>query len=645
MAQTTDDTISLDILAGAKAHEAFAAIPDAAEEPGRTALLQIAQRIGRTRRPGEVSDIPAGVTYFTQFLVHDLDFRGTAEADGGPRLDLALIYGDGPRHDAFAYQVPHHAGEPRSLLRVGRTRPTQTSPAWGAARDLPRIACPHLDTGGADLRTEVLVPNTLSDSNLILGQIQVAWTLLHNSLVSRPGGSTDRSAERFEAARRVARHVYRSAVINDVLGTWLLPSLRPRYLRALPDRLGSGPLRRLPAVFQHAVARLGHGLVREIYALNPEREVEGLRSVIRHTSLSRPGEMPLTEDWLVDFSRFFDIGGRTAQRARRLGPHIARPFGLGGGVGLDAPSRTDGLVLRDLVACTRPGMPSVRALLARISAARSGLLEGCFAQDEVRWQAALAEWLGAAEVEPGMARALSADPPLTLFLMLEAEADAAGQSLGALGSILMAETLAAALPDPAPAPDLARAEAEVFHGPAPASMAELIVFLQRHYQFADGARLHPAEARRSAAFPKTPTKPTEVPMLDDRTASGPAAGLVEVADYIELGRVVADWTRYPETRPTTVKELAAQLDGIAQVPESFREIQFVEGKSDVLVIRLPERQLLEQTMSRIDSLLVEDRYMLPKFYDDIYSRHFGPQMSALDTFLARVGDYTIAQCR
>jgi hypothetical protein len=44
----------------------------------------------------------------------------------------------------------------------------------------------------------------------------------------------------------------------------------------------------------------------------------------------------------------------------------------------------------------------------------------------------------------------------------------------------------------------------------------------------------------------------------------------------------------------------------------------------------------------MDTPLVGERYMLPKFYDDIYHKHFGPVMTPLDTFLARLGDYTIA---
>lgn len=653
------------ILADAERDEAFAAIADPEAGEGREALRKIAAKIGRTRRPGVLSDIPAGATYLAQFAAHDLDLRGREDVSGAPRLDLALIYGDGPKHDAFAYQVPEAPGEARRMLRMGRARPTGDSPAWGAARDLPRAGCPHLDAHGVDAKSEVLIPNSFSDSNLLLGQVQTVWALLHNAVVQRLGESGAAGTEAFETARRITRHVYRCALIEDVLGGWLLPALRDRYVKPAPDRLSGAPLAAMPRAFLSGVARLGHGLVREIYELNDQRSLEGLRGLIRHTSTGRPGDMPLTEDWLVDFARFFDMDDRKAQRARGLGPHVARPFALGGGVGLDAPTPSDGLVLRDLIACTRVGaptlgrMPSVRALLRRIDAAAPGLLEGCFAQDESRWTKAVADWLARVGIDEATGKplvpdagldettrkALALDPPLTLFLMLEAEADANGATLGALGSVLLAETLTGALPDAAGAEDLSAARDRVFLGPVPSRTAEVIRFLQRHYQFAEGARLHPAESDRKDPKPRSSNRTLEATMLDTQTPTTATAGLVEVADYIELGRLVVDWTRNEDARPATVAELAAQLDGIAKVPETFKEVRFVEGKSDVLVIRLPERTVTDQTMATVESLLVSEPYMLPKFYDDIYHKHFGPVMSPLDIFLARVGDYTIAQCR
>jgi hypothetical protein len=82
-------------------------------------------------------------------------------------------------------------------------------------------------------------------------------------------------------------------------------------------------------------------------------------------------------------------------------------------------------------------------------------------------------------------------------------------------------------------------------------------------------------------------------MFDNQTPR-PPAGLVEVTDYIELGRLVADWTRDKDARPRSVDELAAQLDGIAHVPDSFKAVKFVESEPEVLVIRLPEKELTEK---------------------------------------------------
>lgn len=639
--------------------EAFAAIadPDDPTGEGRKALLAIAAKIGRFDRdakPGRVSGIPAGVTYLTQFATHDLDLRGREDEAGRPQLDLSLIYGDGPRHDPFAYQVPQGPGEPRSLLRIGRARPAWNSPAWGAARDLPRASCPHLDAHGIEARSEVLIPNAFSDSNLILGQVQTLWALLHNAIAAGLAERGVQPGTAFETAARVTRHVYRSALINDVLGAWLSPKVRDRYVRPTPRPLSQAGLSGLPRAFMTGVARIGHALVRDVYALNEQRPFEGLRNLVRHTSAGRPTDMPLTEDWLLDFSFFFDLGDGKVQHARAIGPHLARPFGLGGGVRLDHPTPSDGLVLRDLVACTRGAaplqgaMPSVRTLLARIETAAPGTLKGCLAQDENRWRRRIADWLDDVPMPEALKKALAGDPPLTLFLMIEAEEDEDGACLGALGSILLAETLVAGLPAPASPEDISLARDAAFQGPTPDRMSELVRFLQRHYRFPDGARLHAEPGRTIPASSKR--KPPEKTMLDDQNAAQNAAmpsRLFEVADYIELGKLVADWTQNEKSRPDDIDELRRQLDGIARVPDNFKKVKFVEGKSDVLVIRLPEKELMAATQRELEgaSSMTQPPYKLPKFYDDIYHRHFGPEMTSLDIFLARMGDYTIARCQ
>lgn len=634
------EPISPNLFGATLPSERFAGLDPATAE-GRAELEAIAAKIAATRRPGAKSDIPAGVTYLTQFVVLDLDFPTREAAAGGPLLDLGLIYGDGPTHDACCYQVPFQSGLGRHLLRLGRTRPTASSPAWGATRDLPRTSCPNLDARPVESRSEVLVPNSLSDSNLLLGQVQVVWALLHNAIAATLA-DVHRPELAFDLARRVNRRIYREVVRRDVLGNWLLPALRGRYAQPMP----TAAIRRAPVEFMAGVGRLGHGLVREIYTLNAQTQVAGLRSLLRHTSTGRPFEMPLTEDWLVDFSGFFAIAERAPQRARALGPHVARPFANDpADPGSGSPET---LVDRDLLATTTSGVRSVRSLIRRAAAADPQLFDGRFAGDERRWQGALARWLTEAGLSSEAVGRLAQDPPLTLFLMLEAEADADGKSLGALGSVIMGETLAAAL---GPDPDDRAAEAAsaaVFPHGAPETMAAAIRFLQGHYRFAEGARLYaldPAESDDPADPRSTCVAPGGFDMLDVNAPTSPSIPRIEVADFIEMGRLVAQWSADPATRPSTVQELREQLDGIAIVPERIKSFEFTQSRLDHLVLPLPARDMVEEAIERMSDPMSDGRYPLPQFYVDHCRPGFGPVMAPLDTLLARIGDHTLAQCR
>ena len=134
-------------------------------------------------------------------------------------------------------------------------------------------------------------------------------------------------------------------------------------------------------------------------------------------------------------------------------------------------------------------------------------------------------------------------------------------------------------------------------------------------------------------------------MLDLRTTTKQPIPRIEVADFIEMGRLVAQWTVDEDTRPKDVAELAEQLDGIAVMPERIKHVAFVQGTLDTLVIRLPVREMLEESLETMSDPMGDGRYPLPQFYSDFYRPGFGPVMTPLDTLLARVGDYTIAQCK
>jgi hypothetical protein len=349
--------------------------------------------------------------------------------------------------------------------------------------------------------------------------------------------------------------------------------------------------------------------------------------------------MPLTEDWLVDFAGFFDLGAGQPQMARAIGPHLARPFGLHEGVGVEGAP--DALVLRDLIACTRGDLRSIRSLTALAREHLPGVLDGWFVEDEGAWTEEIRAWLKDAGLDAETAERLSKDPPLTLFLMIEAEKDSDGERLGALGSFIMAETITAALPLREGA-EIDAERARVFGKSEPACMADVIRVVQDHYNFAEGARLFSAPG--SAVPPKTASATGGKAMLDQNTA-GREPELIEVADHIEMGRLVIEWATDKNTRPKTLDELKAQLDGIARVPDRIKSFEFCQGTKEKLVLRLPVKEMMERAVNEMSDPERNGNYPMPQFYSDFYRPGFSPVMSPLETLMARVGDYTIAQCK
>jgi hypothetical protein len=176
-------------------------------------------------------------------------------------------------------------------------------------------------------------------------------------------------------------------------------------------------------------------------------------------------------------------------------------------------------------------------------------------------------------------------------------------------------------------------------------MEGVIRFLQAHFKFTDGARLYAAEHA-----PVRPARPVSEPgvrtMLDAHTATATdPIPRIEVADYIELGKLVAEWATGRRAPPTNPAELKSQLNGIAVVPDRITEVEVVQGTLKKLVIRLPVREMVEQSLQVMEDPMAEGSYPFPQFYSDYYSPGFGPVLTPRDILYARVGDYTIAQCR
>lgn len=221
----------------------------------------------------ENSLIPAGYTYFGQFVDHDISFDPTPLSDQmadrdalvdfrSPTLDLDCVYGRGPADQPYMYEAD------RLRLRVGT--PMQNGGAVvGTRYDLHRL--PDGTPVLGDKR---------NDENKIVSQIHGAIIALHNKVVMDDalldafGGDRSTPGARFTAAATIVRWHYQWVVLHDFLERILEPGMvtevlnpggTPRLQHYLNDE-AKYPY--MPLEFAGAAYRLGHSMVRPSYSLN-----------------------------------------------------------------------------------------------------------------------------------------------------------------------------------------------------------------------------------------------------------------------------------------------------------------------------------------------------------------------------------------
>lgn len=221
--------------------------------------------------PEENLLLPAGYTYFGQFIDHDLTFDSTSSLDPAkpaeptnlrtPKFDLDCVYGDGPDAQPFLYDP---AGE-KLLFRDA----TPTSgPTDLAARDLFR-----------NPNGRAIISDKRNDENSIVSQIQLAFIKYHNAVVDKlgtqPPASWNVPHSLFVSARNEVRWTYQTLVVHDflrrIVRTEVLEGLdgKSRDERARNYALYTEDKRaNLPREFVAAAYRFGHSGVRTGYRMN-----------------------------------------------------------------------------------------------------------------------------------------------------------------------------------------------------------------------------------------------------------------------------------------------------------------------------------------------------------------------------------------
>lgn len=381
--------------------------------------------------PG-VSSIPAGFTYFGQFVDHDITLDVSSSIDvatdattinnmRNPALDLDSVYGDGPGLDPFLYVFPSVGPATAIKFQTGTNSPqgpggpsnngTMGGMLAQTTWDVPRIA---------GTKTAV-IGDPRNDENLIIVQFQHAMLRFHNAVVDLLLAASF-SGDIFSEAKRIVTHHYQWAVVNDFLKRICGAGAVNSALATVVAPVGSAFS--MPVEFAVAAYRFGHSMIRDRYWVNFNFPQATLGQVFQ---FNRNPLLPVFSNWVVDFNAFFDTGAPVPvhNKARKIDSVLANGLeSLPGFAGLMAI-----LATRNLRRGLALGLPSGQGM-----ANSFGITPMTTAQ--------LTAGLPANEIAVLNASGglLKTKTPLWYYILREAAVLGAGNQLGPVGGRIVAET-------------------------------------------------------------------------------------------------------------------------------------------------------------------------------------------------------------
>ncbi|WP_309895945.1 heme peroxidase family protein [Archangium sp.] len=315
--------------------------------------------------------IPAGFTFFGQFVDHDMTFDPTSilerqndpeaiENFRTPTLELDNVYGSGPRASRHLYDV----NDPAKFLVEKLNGP-------GSNDDMPRNS-----------QQTALIGDPRNDENSIVSQFHVAILKFHNAVVDHVRAKGTPEPQVFEKAQRMVRWHYQWIILND-----FLPKLVGETV--VKDVLDDRPRERIfgwrhepfiPVEFAVAAYRFGHSQVRPAYRMNG-----GFATAIFNNALPANEVDPAdlrggkrAERRFVEWNRFFEgLGENTGipvQLSKRIDARLSTAlFGLISGApgqvagpGLGALNNPESLAQRNLLRSLALRLPSGQAMAKRL---------------------------------------------------------------------------------------------------------------------------------------------------------------------------------------------------------------------------------------------------------------------------------------
>ena len=367
------------------------------------------------------SQIPAGYTYFGQFIDHDITFDPASslmrrnDPNGllnhrTPRLDLDNIYGHGRGQSPYLYD-----NDDKDKFLIGQVSDTNL-------RDLPRNS-----------QGRALIGDMRNDENSMVSQLQLAFLLAHNTLVDR---ARDAGLDNpFESARTTLRWLYQYIVWHDFLSRVTLNDVHKCALslatvcsKSKQWQLGLDYIYKwkhqpfMPVELSVAAYRFGHSMVRNSYQTNqPHRGFGDFAPIFDNSGTANPDDLrgfrPILKENVIQWDWFLEMttsSGPFPQRARKIDTKLSNALAF---LHEEPPgSPMNILAFRNLLRGWRFGLPSGTDVARK------------FCLDPIN-------------IEPD-------HDSLWFYILKEAESQSgnkAGQSLGQLGSMIVCATFAGLL--------------------------------------------------------------------------------------------------------------------------------------------------------------------------------------------------------
>ncbi len=426
-----------------------------------TGSLKALWDLGRAMAdPGEIgdptpaldSDTPAIYTYFGQFIDHDITARTdrdtgvsdiTPDSDDPitplsheivvakllngrrPQLDLDSVYGDGPGLIEFTdihgnqcfteteasalYVDPLDNPAAKFALRLNR------APGYV---DVPRQA-------PTKHGTRALIADMRNDENVQVSQLHSAMIAFHNEIYNALAGD---DCARYARARQLARWAYQYVVLNDYLPRVCDPCIVADTLANGPrffSPAASGAALFMPLEFSVAGFRFGHSMIRPFYELNSTSGEIPINQLLEAGAEHNQDNGQLRADLVVDWD-FFAEGGSDVQMARKIDPKIAQglmalPFG-------NCDPILANLSRRNLLRAYLLKIPTGQACASAMGIVPLKAVDLLHGETE--------------DMKEAMCNGRLTDrTPLWYYVLKEASVHTDGQSLGAVGSRIVAETL------------------------------------------------------------------------------------------------------------------------------------------------------------------------------------------------------------